>query len=202
MHTSFPAIDALAASKTPIHFNLGTIGRIESYQVGRYGPWVLPTKDFHGALVETNPGLPRPPRDIDAKLLRVPHGMPLVLLAATHHNVAYYVLCELNEKPAQVALRWASDLGRLEIGFIHDAEPAIWSAMHFDQQVRERLQAELADHKERRSARDESWRDKLGLLLLTLPSLLLEADASAGRCSHHVAVLLSGNRAMHANRLV
>lgn len=77
MHSSFPAIDGLFAHNNPIYFNLGTIDRHESYQLGPHATSVLPLKPFYGALVETNPGLPRPGRDLDAKLLRVPDGMPL-----------------------------------------------------------------------------------------------------------------------------
>lgn len=38
MHSSFPPVDALSASKSRIHFNLGTIGRLEGYHKGPYGP--------------------------------------------------------------------------------------------------------------------------------------------------------------------
>jgi hypothetical protein len=195
MDSTFPAVDALSGSKTRIHFNLGTIGRLQSYQVGPHGPWTLSNKSFHGALVHTNPDLPRPGRDLDAKVLRVPHGKPLALLAAVHHGITWYVLWEMQDQHVRAALQFACDIGRLEIGFIPEAGPPLWSAMHIEEPVLKALRAPLAVYKGRRGARDESWRDRLGFLLLGLPALLSEAHPEAAMCVVHSAMLLSGNPA-------
>ncbi|TFZ08955.1 hypothetical protein [Ramlibacter humi] len=204
MQSDFPAVDELSASKTRIHFNLGTIGRIESHQVGRLGPSVLPTQAFYGALVDRNPGLPRPGRDLEAKLLRVPGGLPLVLLGALHHGcMAYYGIFDPQERTVRSSLAFACSKGRLELGFAVPGK-TFWTAMFLDAPVQERLTALLAKHGSqhgRSSSRDQSWRDQLGLLLLGLPSLLAEAEPEAVGCAHHSVILFSGDRAAHRARL-
>lgn len=195
MHTSFPLVDTLSASKSPVHFNLGTIGRFEAHHAGESGPPAARCKPFYGALVEANPGLPRPGRNLEAMRLRVPEDMPLLVLAATNHGVAYYVICDLQEQSARAALRAACALGRLEIGFTCDSEPLSWAAMYLSPQIRYSLLESVAACEAHGIRRDESWRDQLGLLLLCLPSLLTEADRDTVQCSHHAAMLLSGSRA-------
>ena len=153
-------------------------------------------------LVDTNPGLPRPGSSLDAKLLRVPGDMPLVVLAATYHQVAYYAICDLQEQAAPSSLRSACEVGRLQIGFIADAGPVLWFAMHFEQALQRRVQELLAAHAERSGPRDEEWRDRLGLLLLCLPALLAEADPELTQCTHHYAMLVSANRSAHEGRLL
>jgi hypothetical protein len=177
----------------------GSIGRVKFSQFAHLGPFALPGEAF-AALVTANHGLPRPGRDLDCRVLTVTETMPLLVLAATYHGVVYYALCNLAEQAAVPALKWVQKLGRLELTFtVADAKPS-WSAMHLDeqQQQQQRLGLQLRGRKHERGA-DDSWRDKLGLLLLSLPQMLAEVDPTAASCTHHCAVLLSGNRATHDN---
>lgn len=132
MTSSFPAVDALFASKTRIHFNLGIIGRLQGHQPGPHGPSVLPLKPFYRALVQTNPGLAGPGRDLDAKLLRVPEGMPLALLAATRHGFAYYAILDLQESAVQAALQFPAAGGAWKLASspkraVRSGRPCTWS---------------------------------------------------------------------------
>lgn len=191
MRTSFPLIDSLSASQTPVHFNLGTIGCIQSLPDEGGGPWVLPSRDFHAGMVEVTPSLPRPGRDLEAKLLRVPLEAPLVLLAARHHTVAYYFICDVSEPAAFAALKAANKVGRLEIGFIAETGLPDWSALHLQAKDRASISEALAARDAGAPRQGRLWRQKLGMLLLSLPALLDELGPTE-RCFHHTAVLLSG----------
>lgn len=166
---------------------------LESYYVAHQEPSGSASKRFHGALVQTNPGLPCPGRDLEALLLRVPDAMPLALLAARHHEVTYYAIFNLQEAGALAALKHACQSGFLDLGFIPEAGAPRWSALHLDKDTCGGLRKQMAAHKELNTFRDESWRDRLGLLLLGLPALLREVNPAAPLSIHHTAVLFSGN---------
>lgn len=194
MHSSFPAVDALSAYRTPVYFNFGTVRRLDTYRAETMDSWVLPTEDFYAASVQANPGLPRLGRDLRARLLRVPGEMPLVLLAATHHTAAFYAIFDLQEQAVHATFKAAYKTGRVEIAFTSEADLPAWSAMHLDEATRQCLQTQISECKRGRSRRDDLWRDKFGLLLLSLPALLTEVEPVAGRFTHHAAVLFSANR--------
>ena len=196
MQFNFPAANPEPSSAC-VNLNLGAIGRLEA-NLGRPGPSVL--KDFHGGRVETNPGLTWPGLHLEAVLLPVPKDMPVLLLAGVHHGMAFYALCDLQEEPAQTALKFATESGRLEIGFIPEGGDLLWSAMRLGPEVRQHLEEQLARLRARRACRDNSWRDRLALLLLDLPSLLSRVHPQGVQCTQHAAVLLSGNRAAHTGR--
>lgn len=58
---------------------------------------------------------------------------------------------------------------------------------------------QVAAFEEGRDQSDQSWRDKLGLLLLSLPALLCEVEPAVARCTHHAAILYSARGDANSN---
>src|SRR5687767_9311863 len=81
-----------------VNFNLGAIGRVEFYQVGRIGGPSPSHSDEFVAVAAAHAGLPRPPLDLDCHIIPTPECPNLLVLGATHHQVAYYVIANLAER--------------------------------------------------------------------------------------------------------
>jgi hypothetical protein len=201
MRANLPETTSTLNQTSGVNLNLGTIGLLKSHVASQLGAHLPVTRDSYVALAEAHEGLPRPGRDLDCRVLRAPIAAPLVLLGAVHHNVGYYIICNVAERPAWTALKWAQKLGRLEMGFTVDGGNPLWSALHFDEADRQKLAGELEARKNAWRTQDDSWRDRLGLQVLSLPGLLAEVEPTAVRCTQHAAVLLSGSRTTHGNRV-
>ena len=193
-----PASSATAPNtQAGVNFSLGTIGRLESFYVrtlfGSSCHW-----DKSIVLAEGHRGLPRPAHELDCAVLQAPHGTPLVVLAARHHDVAYYVIINLAERGSWNALNRVLKTRRLELGLTSEGVKPLWTSLHFEDEAAQHLHARLRETDKSWRGADETWRDQLGLLLLNLPQQLAALQPEAARCVAHAAVLVSGDYAKHS----
>lgn len=188
----------LTSRATPsacVNLNLGTIGKVQSHVVHRLGGASAPFEDETIVLTRAHFGVPRPAaRGLDCTLLLPPECQKVVVFAATHHDVAYYVIVSLAEKFAYSALRAALKRRRLEIVLTAQGEAPWWTALCIGDHVALGLERLLDATKE---GADESWRDSLGQLVMNLPSLLTAHDPTAAPCRQHAAVLAGSSRTNH-----
>jgi hypothetical protein len=180
-----------------VNLNLGTIGRLDSHHVWRlFGD--VASSDRTVALAEAHEGLPRPAHELDCKVLEAPTGTPLLVLGARHHDVAYYVLANLSEAGCWSALKRVLKTRRIELGLTTSGIKPMWTSLHFEDQAAESLEAYLTAQSSCWTAKDDSWRDRVGLVLLRLPELMAAAHPQAPRCILHAAVLVSGDHGKHS----
>lgn len=181
-----------------VNLSLGTVGRLESFHVstlfGRSCHW-----DRSIVLAEAHSRLPRPGYELDCTVLQAPQGTPLIVVAARHHDVAYYVISNLAERGSWNAFKRVLRTRRLELGLTTDGVKPFWTSLHFEDKAAEQLQARLRETGKSwwRGAGD-TWRDQLGLLLLNLPQQLAALQPHAPACVAHAAVLASGDCAKHS----
>jgi hypothetical protein len=195
-HTSL--LNAFASVQTgqSVDFNLGTIGHLHSHQVSRLnGSPAACSSDRFGVVARAHAGLPRPGRDLECHLLTVAECPTLRVLAATNHSAAYYVIVNLAGRSTQAALRSALEHQRLELVFAAEGDEAQSTAMHFGEEVASQLRGALQTHQDAWQTQDESWRDRLGMLVLALPALLKAAEPQSVRCTQHSVVLASNGPA-------
>lgn len=182
-----------------INLNLGAIGRIDSYRVEGAGCPSLSHRDEFVAIAAAHTGLPRPPRDLDGHAISIPDCPNLLVLAAIAHQVAYYVIANVAERSAFAALTGALKRQRLELVLTSDNSRPRWSALRFEDGAEEQLGLQLRARKDAWRDTTDLWRDKLGWLVTELPARFAQHDAAAMTCTHHAAVLASGNRATFLN---
>jgi hypothetical protein len=181
-----------------VNLNLGTIGKVQSRLVARLGSTSVAREDETIVLTCAHSGVPRPAaRGLDCTLLLPPECRKVVVFAATHHDVAYYVIVSLAERSAHSALRAALKRRRLEIVFTVQGEAPWWTALCIGNETALVLKRVLDATKGDSHHADESWRDALGELVMNLPSLFAGRDPAAARCSQHAAVLASSTRKTH-----
>jgi hypothetical protein len=201
MHNpSLPATTS-AARYPSVNLNLGAIGRIEFYKVRSIGGPIPSASDEFAAIAAAHAGLPRPPVDLDCHIIPAPECPNLLVLGATHHQVAYYVIANLAERSAFAAMTGACKKGRLELLLMSDGSRPWRSVMRFEDGTTERLALELHERKNAWRQSTDLWRDKLGLLIADLPRRFAEHYAAASACTQHAAVLASGNRSTFLSAL-
>lgn len=185
-----------------VNLNLGTIGKVQSHLVPRLGGTSAALEDENIVLTRAHSGVPRPAaRGLECTLLLPPECRKVVVFAATHHDVAYYVIVSLAEKAAHTALRAALKRRRLEVVFTAQGEAPWWTALCIGDAVALDLARLLDAAKEGSPNADESWRDSLGLLVMNLPSLFAAQDRAAALCREHSAVLASSSRTTHLGQV-
>lgn len=181
-----------------VNLNLGTIGRVDWYHLSRLNaPYGLSHQDEYAVVVASNPGLPTPARDLDCQFFKSAVCAPLLVFAAVHHEVAYYVLANTAERSTFTALKAAAQRRRLEVVFTADGHKPSWSAMRLEDAEAKRLERELLARKDDWRTANDVWRDRLALLVLDLPSLIAKIQPEAAACRQHAAVLANGNRHSH-----
>lgn len=185
-----------------VNLSLGTIGRIEAFKLSSVSPWAYAGTDSFAVLSSAHAGLPRPGSGLDGRFFVAPECPSLLVLAATHHDHAYYVIVNLADRPTLAAMRGAVKRGPLKFGLLQDGAAPWWSGFYFeDETVLQQLQAAIEARKNAWRTADDAWRDRLGLLVLELPARFAAVDARAAQCSQHSAILASGNRAQHESHL-
>jgi hypothetical protein len=122
----------------------------------------------------------------------------MLVLAAGHHTTAYYVICNLADRATWLSLKRTQQLGRLELGLTSCGIAPQWRPLDLSQQFMVLAQALKAQQAQKGAWRDgdDSWRDSLGRLLLSLPQLMMSAQPQA-RFSEHAALLVGGKRSVH-----
>jgi hypothetical protein len=188
-HMPQPA--ATSSPRTPcVNLSLGAIG-VDFYQVGSNSP--SRSGEFV-AIAAAHAGLPRPPVDLDSHIIPTPECPNLLVLGATHHQVAYYVMVNLAERSAFAAMAGACKKRRLELLLMSDGSRPWRSVMRFEDSAAKRLAVELQARRNAWRQSTDVWRDKLGVLVSDLPSRFAQHYADASRCTQHAAVLAGGNR--------
>jgi hypothetical protein len=199
MHQLFQS--ATGPRAPSVNLNLGAIGRVEFYQVGRIGAPSPSLSDEFVAIATAHAGLPRPPADLDCRIVPTPECPNLLVLAATHHQVAYYVIANLAERSTFAAMAGACKTRRLGLLLMSDGSRPWRSAMRIEGTAAERLALELQARKNAWRQSTDLWRDKLGLLVADLPSRFARHYGTASACTQHSAVLASGSRSTFLSAL-
>lgn len=191
-----------ATPSTCVNLNLGSIGPVQSRLVHRLGGASPAADDEIIVLTRAHSGLPRPAaRGLECTLLLSPECPTVAVLAATHHDVAYYVIVGLADTSAHSALRTALKRRRLEMVFTAQGDSPWWTSLCIGDDMALRLVKLLEGAKEVANNADESWRDSLGQLVMNLPSLHARQEPAAARCRQHAAVLASSSRATHLSQV-
>jgi hypothetical protein len=201
MHNPSLLATTSAARDPSVNLNLGAIGRVAFYKVHSIGGPIPPASDEFAAIAAAHAGLPRPPIDLDCHIIPAPECPNLLVLGATHHQVAYYIIANLAEQSAFTAMAGACKKRRLELLLMSDGSRPWRSVMRLEDSTAERLALELHERKNAWRQPTDLWRDKLGLLVTDLPRRFAQHYAPASACTQHSAVLASGNRSTFLSAL-
>lgn len=150
------------------------------------------------AVAFSHAGLPSPGQDITCRHFLVPGEIPLLVLAAVHHQTCFYFALNLADSDARHAFSTAYEIGRLELVMVDPVGRACSFSLEVHdeehRQVREILRRhETAFHCLERSM----FLLRMGGLASKLPSEFAKLELESAKCAQHSVLFLLGDADMH-----